>query len=308
MNELAFEFDWDSMDGSRGAEIRSTWARFALFVDGVPLTEAHDLRTKSVREHIFIPLYPMAEWVSKHWWWLLYEAEGPARRDYERRHNLRHAREGFAFPNVSIRPTGERVTIEWWPISMPAEGVNFASKGSAVLPMEQVRETLSNFITVVLERLELQGVSDTHLHDEWDAVVSTDDEEAAFCISAARAGADPYDLSDSLTDAILNANERLPEHWQEEFFAAADSEQLHAQMTAVLGWRDVLKQNGVDLSALTSLRMQSEKIDPRRAPWEQAIRVRTSAAEHDRYRPQAAADRRSIGPDALGIQVTGDPQ
>jgi hypothetical protein len=77
MDDLQLELEWERVDGSRGDELAATWARFSLSVAGVPVTEVFDHRSLSVRRHIFVPLYPIAEWLVAHWWVLFYEAEAP---------------------------------------------------------------------------------------------------------------------------------------------------------------------------------------------------------------------------------------
>ena len=71
-----------------------------------------------------------------------------------------------------------------------------------------IRNSLADLIETVLARLDQQGVRDTGLHQEWQAIQATDEAEAAFCVAAARLGQDPYALSESEAGAILAAANR----------------------------------------------------------------------------------------------------
>jgi len=78
-----------------------------------------------MRRHLFIPLYPLAEWLATHWWSLLYEVETPGREGYERHHSLHFGREGFALPELLIKPMGERVLVEWRSLELPEARIGF---------------------------------------------------------------------------------------------------------------------------------------------------------------------------------------
>ena len=79
------------------------------------------------------------------------------------RHNLRYAREGFALPDLDIRPMGRTVSLEWKVSDMPARGVRFLQEGVAHLETDIVSEALQQFITAVLRRLEIMDVPNTPL-------------------------------------------------------------------------------------------------------------------------------------------------
>ena len=184
-SDLELELEWARVDGSCGDELAATWAHLLVRVDGAAVTEVFDHRSLSVRRHIFVPLYPVAEWLATHWWSLLYETEAPGRSDYESRHNLRFGREGFALPNLLLKPLGERASIEWYPLDLPDARLSFPGSGARVVELARVRDRLSDFIDTVIARLDQQGVADTFLHQEWQSIQSVNEEEASFCRTAA---------------------------------------------------------------------------------------------------------------------------
>src|SRR5438128_9433679 len=77
MSSIDFEFEWIDPAEAKGAELRATWAQLRVLVDGRLVTRVIDSTSRSVRTNIFLPLYPMAEWLATNWWSLLHEVEGP---------------------------------------------------------------------------------------------------------------------------------------------------------------------------------------------------------------------------------------
>jgi hypothetical protein len=164
---LQIEFDWEDPQAVKGPELHATWARLRILINDVPITQVLDANARSVRDGIYIPLYPLAEWLAMHWWSLLYEYENPQRRDvsgsYPMRHNLRYAREGFALPDLDIRPMGRTVSFAWKAADMPARRVRFLQEGTAHIETGVVYEALTNFITAVVRRLESFDLPNTPL-------------------------------------------------------------------------------------------------------------------------------------------------
>jgi len=280
MGELKFDLEWHEVNGSRGMELAATWARLAIRIDGTTVTEAYDLRAQSVRQSVLVPLYPLAEWLASHWWGLLYEAETPGRDGYDLRHNLRFGREGFALPNLLINPTGARALLEWHPFHLPEAQISFTGNGTRVVPLRSIQEALAALIDTVLDRLDQQGVTDSYLHQEWQTIQGTDEDEAAFCIAAAQLGQDPYSLDEQVADSIVAAAGKLPAQWQEDFFSVADSLQLEAQTRLVERARERARKARDQFAAICRLRTHTEKIDSRGAPWEQGYELARALREH----------------------------
>jgi len=312
MSDIRFELEWVDVEGARGEELCVTWARFRLEVGGEVVTEAYDPRSRSLREHILVPLYPVAEWIAMNWWPLLYEPESPARATYSRRHNLRHAREGFAFPDFWIVPTGAWAHLAWSPLNLPAERLRFVGSGSHAAALESVRDALAELVTTVAERLEVRGVQGTPLQEEWRAIVDADPEEAAFCEAAARLGVDPYGLGEPLADQIVAIDRRLPAEWRDEFFAASSGDRLTVHLERLEQWCDALRRKKTTgLSGLVSLRERCQRVDPHLAPWRQGYEIagwlRGELGLDGALLPDHAALADALGISADGIHEVADP-
>jgi hypothetical protein len=83
MPDLALDFEWVDPGGARGPELRATWARLEVVAAGEVITGVLDQNTRSVRHGLFLPLYPVAEWIASNRWRLLYEVRSP-REDHGR--------------------------------------------------------------------------------------------------------------------------------------------------------------------------------------------------------------------------------
>ena len=101
MPSLSFEIDWVDAEGICGPELSTTWASLRIRAGNSTLTRVLDSRAKTVRDFVYVPLYPLAEWLASNWWFLIHEFENPAKEgdpDFHRRHALGTSREGMRFP------------------------------------------------------------------------------------------------------------------------------------------------------------------------------------------------------------------
>lgn len=193
-NGLQIEFEWQDPGDARGEELRATWASLSVFIDNRPVTELSDTKTKSIRNSIVLPLFPLAEWIADHWWFLRAEVDRPDGTnplEFDRRHNIRWAREGFVLPALQFVPTGKDVSARWDPSEIPDAGIRFLSSGRAVLDGREVAESLRGLVNAVIARLEESGVTGTTLREQWLAIENADESEGEFCQASARLGIDP---------------------------------------------------------------------------------------------------------------------
>jgi hypothetical protein len=258
MSEIDFDFEWIDPGAARGAELRATWARFELRVDGEPITRLSDLSSRSVRNSLYLPLYPLAEWIATNWWFLFFEIEAPGRDTcggYSARHNIRTGAEGYALPSLSINPTGESILLDWTPIRLAAPRIEFLSQGGARFEAAQITEFFTNLIQVVLRRLDDLGVTSTLLHEEWQAISTADSGEIEFCAASAALGLDPYALDDPAQQQILSVGRLVPASVSQDFFAAARFPILADQANRLMQAIDLSRNNHANLHSVKKLRM-----------------------------------------------------
>ncbi len=269
---LKLEYEWIDPEGARGAELRATWAMLEIRFGEESITRLIDRSSRSVRSSLFLPLYPLAEWIASHWWFLLNEVETLGRAtssQYERRHNIRHGAEGFALPSLLIQPLGESVRLSWEPISFKAQNLEITSRGAGNLSSSDLREALADFISAVIKRLHAEGVGNTLLEQEWSSIQSAELEEREFCSAAASLGLDPYALDDEDQNSILAAGDLLPSSILGDFFSVADWPSLLPQACQV---RDALETSRKNRGNLKSLKMLRDDLTGFRltgSPWDQ---------------------------------------
>lgn len=279
MSNISFTFDWEDPGDAKGEELRATWARLQINVDEEVITRVEDSFTKSVRPYVYLPLYPLAEWIAENWWTLTNEVEAAGRSQfvtYMRRHNLRCAREGFSLPELEIKPTGSRYIVAWKPARPDGHRVRFLSEGTEQMEAVPVVEELNKFVSAVVERLNTQGIMETHLQSEWEAVKTSerDEDEKAFCVAAAALGLDPYDIPDEERDTILEAATALDEDLAAEFFASADSSVLGNELDTLRRFIAEAQAMDTDLAPLRELKKElSVSIDQHKEPWNQGYDI-----------------------------------
>ena len=197
---LRFEFDWVDAQGVSGPELSATWASLRIHVGDSAVTRVLDSRAMTVREFVYVPLYPLAEWLVTNWWFLSYEIATPSKEsdpDFHRRHALSANRDGYAFPNLEVTPSGARTHLVWTQGRSPWTGVEFLSRGDIWIDSGDFRETCADLVDRVIRRLEALDIGDTFLQAEWNAIRGADEEESDYCKTAAGLGWDPYALDDT---------------------------------------------------------------------------------------------------------------
>ncbi len=281
MEPLIFDFEWERADDVRGPELRATWASLRLMVGNTCLTRVFDTAARGVRSCMYIPLYPLAEWIVWNWWSLLYEpcAEGlSARRHYVRRHNLRHVGDGIATPDVEIRPLGQQVQIVWMAGTHSHQKVEFLNQGKALLNRTQFAQSLYDLVEGVCTRLAAENLPETPLAEAWQMVRASmdDSEESAFCQLVALQGKDPYSLEEAEAGDVLEAAAMVVPSLREAFFLMGSWGRLTRQATVLFQNLEWIEQHSGDLKQLVRLRHSTTLPDSRLLPWEQGYALARS--------------------------------
>jgi hypothetical protein len=237
MSDFRLQFEWEDSPRVRAPELSATWARLEIYADGEPITRVEARRTQSVRTGIYVPLFPIAEWMIANWWflWDEWRANG-----HEPRHSLLAAREGFVLPDLSFVPTETKMEVMWRPSvstfsARPSSDVLFLSGGSSIVPKSLVKEEFRRLVEAVIERLSARQVQHSYLVPEWRAILDAehDPEQKAFCEKAARLGCDPFDVADSVAAQIEHLGVLLPEPMAEDFCDAIPLAQMASGAEAV---------------------------------------------------------------------------
>lgn len=219
---------------------RRTWAGIRIQVGHRTATQLWDRNAEIERQTIYVPAYPIANWIVSNWWSLLYEPEKPvlvseSSQDdaigWRQRHELRMASSDLMLPDLQMFSDGQGVEVRWH-----EDGENeyphlpgvFATSGDEHFSVDEVRIGLQDFVSRVVARLNGADRRSAQLKQDWSAIVEADQEEIAFCRAAGTLGLDPYQLDDWPAELANLLESGFIESQETEFVAdflqAADAE------------------------------------------------------------------------------------
>lgn len=238
--KLNFLYDWqDSVSEVRLESHRSTWANLSIGIDDRFFTEnlssCSDEEGGNARNFISVSVFPLAEFIAANWWPLLHE---PLEKEsllkdttaFKLRHWINKHTDGFAYPTLGIFGSDSSVRIVARPSYIESANIEFPGTSGKInmswegIRRDEVEATLLSFITATEERLPAN--SDKNWLKDIIARIQhsrADHEEAIYCRCAGLLGADPYDPSDELYNAITKTVDLLGEELAVEMFATAET-------------------------------------------------------------------------------------
>jgi len=201
MSTFRIEFDWEADPGIRARELAATHARLEVWIGGSSVIRFHDAAAKTVRDYIYVSLYPLAEWISFNWFALLHETRThgkTADSAFRSRHTTLGVSDGFAFPDLTLSSEGDTVHCRWNQRAVDSQNIQFMSCGDASVPSAEAKEQFESLLSAVCSRLDAYvGCETTPLQREWRYLQQLGAEVSTFCRAAAELGLDPFNLSDS---------------------------------------------------------------------------------------------------------------
>jgi hypothetical protein len=271
MSDFRIKFEWeDSPKGVRALELAATWARLEISCGSSTLTKVEAVRSNSIREGIYVPLFPLAEWAVTNWWSLWNRWNNP--------HSLLEAREGFSLPDLRIESTETQTRLAWRPLNTPA--VSFLGQGRVDIRKSAVEGEFRRLVDATLERLRAKGIAAVHLADVWSAIheAEIDPETRAFCERLARMGCDPHDSDETVAEEVERLTRVLPASVVDELCDAVPASRL--VLDAALVEAVVEQTKGATRSSSDWVRVRREfdtqmpAVTPWRSGYELASRLR----------------------------------
>ena len=286
MPNLSFQIDWLDAEGVKGAELAATWAALRIEAGDSVVTQVHDFRAQTVRDFVFVPIYPLAEWRATNWWFLAHEFGNPikaANPAFRRRHALGQNREGYAFPNLEAVSLGARVRLAWSRAQSPWSKVEFLNQGSVLLDVQEFRENWADLIDCAVRRLTALDVNGTLLQEEWSAIQAADEKESQFCAAAAGLGLDPYSMDESKRRSLLRLADRFHASFLEEAVTVIDPQSIDASGNSIANAMQAAKSNGLRFRNLESMRQcvrEREASPATPSSWEAGYSLARQVREH----------------------------
>jgi hypothetical protein len=194
---------------------RLTWCALRIRVGQRFASRIWDKTLQSERTNLYLPAFPIAEWIVQNWWSLLNElcssdavpksAVGLTQTKWLKRHCLRAADSSLMLPALYLFHDGQNLRAEWQSDaqgSMPNMPGEFIADGAEQVDSNATQESLAQFISMVLGRVaEVNDARVQQITEQWRAIQGADGEERDFCTLAGRMGIDPYDRDD-LTEEV----------------------------------------------------------------------------------------------------------
>jgi len=239
---VRFFAEWleDGVSGS--AELRATDSFLQISAGGRLVSRFVDNRTDRAHDRVVMPAYPPAEGIARNWWSLI------AGRTQTFR--LRTFREGFALPDIRLKPDGCFVNITVEPFEYGNPPVNFTVRCNERVSVGEFERDMSEFIESVLERLSEEKIRNSWLQARWDAIMECqeDPNELAFCEAAGALGVDPYSCTDEVATLIEISAQPFADDALPEFLAGCALDRIQEALNwveeseAALGDRAVLPE------------------------------------------------------------------
>jgi len=195
MTKFSISCSWLPQKGE--SELDRTLSKIFISVGDRVVTEYKSEHLPQ-SEHLEIPAYYLAEWITENWWPLLWEPRKNEDvgddQDFLDRHCILAAQHGFALPRVLIVPLGTNIKVSARSRTVPlADDVRFLHSGDVVLPRHDVESELRKFAQKIASRLSSQQIIGTTLQELWKLIEETaDPEELTFCQFMGALGLSPY--------------------------------------------------------------------------------------------------------------------
>lgn len=249
---------WLPLEDGRieGEELEATFGRLRIDIAGRTITRTHRRDKGTVTLSLKIPLYPLAEWLVRNWFYLFHE-EGSSNKkrdpDFFLRHDLSTGREGYAFPSLYIAPFGSDVLyLEWNGGGTNYNELEFLAEGHAYIPVKAFQEEAEDLVASIVERLREKGLFEVPLIEEWEILQRLSPEEREFCELAATAGIDPFDPGEH-EEWFFKAKKELPEAILHPLFNCMDPNKVGEELRTSLRTIDQLKEK-TGISGLKEIR------------------------------------------------------
>ena len=225
---VRFRFEWVDAPPSPDDLARRTMAELCIELDGAVVTAVIDRRSRVYRDHVVVPLLHVAEWLVSNWYHIFHEIEatGEQKPDFEARHNLAFAGDGFVLPSLTMFPASERMHLRWVQRKPCYTQLQFVDAGEVRVRSGELEDQFGILIDAVLDKLRIEGVAFGSVGDAWEAINRLEPDEREFSRAAALLGVDPFDVGDSLADAIVAFWEEADPSLRDDALAAADASSL----------------------------------------------------------------------------------
>ncbi|MFZ4580418.1 MAG: hypothetical protein ACOYOB_18695 [Myxococcota bacterium] len=171
MTAFSIEAAWEHLEIG-AAEERACAAAIGIRAGDLWLTQADDAFVRRVRDQVILSAYKLAEWLAWNWWRLRWQSRSPS-VDWALAHRMTTIGGGFVWPNLEIRPDGERIVlVARQTRRVPGEPLRYLTDAVVGLPATEWENAVDRFVDQVRGQLRAEGVADTNLDRIWSDVLA----------------------------------------------------------------------------------------------------------------------------------------
>ena len=273
---LEFRQSWIT-PGTGEPEVSKTMSLLELHVGDTNLTKNENIWSQSVQENIVVSTYPLAIWCLQSWWRLIFEPLPPHGRtptiDWRMAHEMAASSHGFIWPSVVFASDGEEIQIWSSPsdskCQQSARYLNGLS-APASIAIKDFQNSITDFISKVVSRLEATGLPHSELSELWKIVLDEQQDSESFTYRKleAQMGFDPDECPQDIMDYAIELRRRYGDATLSEL-APVYGKPTHVESLGAI--ENLTKAPGV--IGRPSLPLPSTSTQNRRlAPWQKAVK------------------------------------
>lgn len=197
--------EWLSPDNEPDV-ISQTSGWLSIVLDDRVATHVEDEWSKSVRDSVFLSMYPLALWLASSWWRLRWEpAPETPTVAWRMAHEMTAAGSGFVWPRMAFEFDGQRIDVFCRHTEKtPIEPIRYLEDMQRSISTKEFEYEVDSFINLVLERLNVVSLQRTELELIWREVCEErrNPEAAAYRRLEAGLGYDPDEAPEELVESL----------------------------------------------------------------------------------------------------------
>lgn len=276
MNETPLQFSPKWIDAPwptslESEENNSSMAELGIFFGGMSLTRSEQSAGDTgdiivVKDRVLLPAHALGLWLGWNFYRLLYEPSGDAIDiHWSCAHEMTNVGEGYIWPTIAIYSDGKRTVLQPKVLDIPsADWIRYTASVPVVMPTESFRESVWQFLSACIERLDEKRCKDSPLHALYaDLREESQDKEAlAWRKLEALMGFNPGRAPETLFETAQSLESFLGLEALEEF-AASGAKSLVAK-DQFCGW---IRESGEDRNFRDAAQADVGRLDFTQPAW-----------------------------------------
>ncbi|MFA6180507.1 ImmA/IrrE family metallo-endopeptidase [Acidithiobacillus sp.] len=273
--QLQFSPRWMDAPGLTSFEFESeenvaSMAELGIFFGGMPLTRSEQSANSAVdivvKDRVLLPAHALGIWLGWNFYRLLYEPSRDAPDiSWSFSHEMTNVGEGYIWPTIAIYSDGKRTVLHPKVLDVPsADWIRYTASVPVVMPTEHFRESVWEFLSVCIERLNEKHCKGSPLHALYaDLQEESQDKEAlAWRKLEALMGFNPGRAPEILFETAQSLESFLGMEALEEFAASGAKSLVTKEQFC--GW---IRESGEDRNFRDAAQADVDQVDFSKPAW-----------------------------------------